>query len=242
MGVTNQDFVAIKLGDVNSSWMLPPVVLQAAPVHFQASNLSGQPGETIKAGITVGEFQGVTSVQFTLQWNPGVLQYVDVGDFGLRGLASDNFGTVFTNSGKLTFSWDDPQGTGLTVPDGTVIFTASFRVIGSAGSMSPLALADSPTPREVSINAVIAPFDSLGGVVSVGATNLVITGGLDAAWGTFQLSIPTMNGVSYVVEYVDTLSSTQWSTLSTTLGDGTIRILAQQGVTNRQRFYRVRVD
>jgi len=250
--LSSQDFVAIKLGDVNGSWVASGS--QTAQVQsrgamdgnatglFRVSNLAAQPGTTINASVMAGAIDGLTSAQFTLQWDPAVLRYLSVGDFGLRGLASDNFGTRLTDTGKLSFSWDDPQGTGATLPDGTTIFTVSFLVVGAAGTVSALALADTPTPREVSVKAVLATFNAENGAVNVGVTNPVITGGLDVAKVSFDLSIPTLNGVDYIVEYADELPSTNWTILSTIAGDGTVKTLSDASIiTNRQRFYRTRI-
>src|SRR5262249_9165586 len=146
---------------------------------------------------------------------------------------TDNFGTRLTDSGKLSFSWDDLQGTGATLPDGTTIFTVSFIVVGAPDTASALALADSPTPREVSVKAVLATFNAENGVVNVGVTNPVITGGLDVSKASFRLSIPTLNGVDYIVEYADELPSTNWAILSTLPGDGTVKTLSDASITNR---------
>jgi len=47
--------------------------------------------------------------------------------------------------------------------------------------------------------------------------------------------------VDYVVEYTDRLPSTNWATLSTIPGDGTVKTLSDPSITNHQRFYRARV-
>lgn len=141
---------------------------QAVPsVTFQLSNHTNAPGDTVTARVTVGAFTQVTSAQFTLQWDPIVLQYVGTGGYGLGGLGAGNFGTTLTNSGRLTFSWDDPNGSGVTVADDTVIFTVSYVVAGSAGSSSPLRLVDQPTAREVVVDFSVAIFNSVDGQVQV---------------------------------------------------------------------------
>ena len=141
----------------------------------------------------------------------------------------------------MSFSWDELQGIGTTLPDGTAIFTVSFAVVGAAGSASPLALVDSPTPREVSVNGALATFNAQNGVVNV-ITNPVISGGSDSTRTAFELSVPTLNGVPYVVEYADTLPTTNWSTFTTIMGDGTLKTVIDPSLTNHQRFYRARIS
>jgi len=136
-------------------------------VTFQLSNHTNAPGDAVTARMTVGGFAQVTSVQFTLQWDPTVLRYIGTGGFGLPGLGAGNFGTTLTNSGKLTFSWDDLSESGVTVADGTIIFTVSYVVTGSAGSTSPLALTGQPTSLEVAVDLGLANLIPVDGQVQV---------------------------------------------------------------------------
>ncbi|HTL54521.1 MAG TPA: cohesin domain-containing protein [Candidatus Limnocylindrales bacterium] len=245
--IPNQDFVAIKVGDVNNSWSPQPVAhVLGSPVQFKLPNLSAQPADTINTALKVGGFQAVTSVQFTMQWDPLVLQFVGVSQFGLSSLAVDNFGTNHIADGQLTFSWDDPQLLGVTLADDSALFTASFRVVGGNGDSSSLAFVDLPTSREVTVNAQLGTFDGQNGAVTIGVTNAppspVLIGAFDASKTSFQLSVLTVSGATYVFEYTDTLPATGWTTLSSFLGDGSVKSASDQNLTNKQRFYRVRVQ
>jgi subtilisin-like proprotein convertase family protein len=243
----NQNFIAIKVGDVNSSWG-PPMLAHifGSTVGFNLPSLTAQPGDTVNVALGVSAFQAVTSVQFTLQWDPTVLEFLGVGDFGLPSLAADNFGTNHVDNGDLTFSWDDPQLTGVALTDGTTIFTTSFRVLGNNGSSSTLSFVDSPTSREVTVSAALGTFNGQNGAINVGGvTNVpppVITAGLDAGKTAFQLSISTVPGATYIIEYTDALPPAGWTTLTNFVGDGSIKLATDQGFTNQQRFYRVRAQ
>ena len=147
--VTNGDFVAIKLGDVDNSWTAPsgaggsqarrekvpaksaqgpqaPAKNAVPEVVFAVSQQSAQPGQTVAARVTVSGFSQVSGAQFTLAWDPAVLRYVGTGSYGARGLSGACFGTTLTESGKLTFAWYDPEAGGVTLADGTVLFTVEF--------------------------------------------------------------------------------------------------------------------
>jgi subtilisin-like proprotein convertase family protein len=244
--VGNQDFIAIKVGDVNGSWGLPATNTSGPVVEFSLPNLNAQPGDSVKVGLNVRAFQAVTSVQFALNWDPSVLQFLGVGDFRLPGLADANLGTNYVADGNLTFSWDDPQLTGVALTNGAALFTTTFRVLGPNGSSSALSLVDSPAPREVTASAALATFNGQDGVINVGSTNLppppLITAGFDASKAAFQVSIPTASGATYIIEYTDTLPATTWTVLSTITGDGTIHLATDQTIGNQHRFYRVRVQ
>ena len=177
----------------------------AQGVTFALGSYTAQPGDTVTASVTVTDFNDVADFQFSLNWDPTVLSYSSLGNFGLNGLAAGLFNTTLTGSAELAVSWDDVTGLGTTVSDGTVIFTISFDVIGSAGSMSSLALADVPTTREVDSEATLSPlpFISVNGQVTVPAKAVLTVTGVTAnnkvydgtTTATLNLSGAVLNGV-----------------------------------------------
>jgi hypothetical protein len=58
--------------------------------------------------------------------------------------------------------------------------------------------------------------------------------------GVFQFAFQTQDGVNYVVEFSDSLSSPNWTPLETIQGDGTLRQAADLLPQTGTRFYRVR--
>jgi hypothetical protein len=268
--LTGQDYVAIKLGDVSHSWVssetkaeigkaesrnLAPqgglgngtgpgttVEPDLPAVRFEAGGQVVQPGEKAAVRVRAGGFAGGTTAQFTLGWDARVLRYAGVGEFGVRGLDEDNFGTVFAESGKLTFSWDDPAGTGVEVADGNPVFTVYFEVLGAPGSVSPVAFGDSPTVREASVGLVPRPFASGDGQVMVVGDRPMISCGGDAAKGTFRISVPSVTGRRYILEFSDSLAGANWRAVGAVAGDGSVKILRDPTATLQPRFYRVRVE
>lgn len=182
---TGQDFIGIKLGDVNGSWT-PPANTAAATVESKTAFVSlrsneaefqlqsarpavefeigkamiDKPGALVTGPITVSGFDDVTSVQFTVDWDPTEIAYRAVSDYRLRGLGTDNFGTRLTDDGKLTVSWDDPEAVGQSVDDHAALFTISFRSMLDKGSVSSIRFTDKPTIREVTVNGGLAQFKS----------------------------------------------------------------------------------
>jgi hypothetical protein len=208
-------------------------------VGFQVSRHTNQPGDTVTAQITVSGFREVTSVQFTLAWDPTVLRYLNSREYGLPGLSGGNFGTNLIESGKLTFSWDNPSAAGVTVADGTVIFSLQFVVSGLAGAVSPLALVDSASQREVGVNFAPAAFHTKDGQVMVGGARLA-----QAVYhqGVFSVSVPTVLDQPYVLEFTAVLPATNWVALPAVIGNGQVMVLTDPAAaTNGSRFYRARV-
>ncbi|MDQ6632067.1 MAG: delta-60 repeat domain-containing protein [Verrucomicrobiota bacterium] len=56
---------------------------------------------------------------------------------------------------------------------------------------------------------------------------------------TFNISVATVSGKTYVLEYKNSLSVSNWILLPAVPGDGTIKILSDPGASVAERFYRV---
>jgi hypothetical protein len=164
-------------------------------------------------------------------------------------MASGNFGKTLTSEGKLSFSWDDPNVRGVTAPDGSVMFAVRFDVIGSPGSVSPLAFVDSMAVCEASVDFVRCTFRALNGQLNVSDSsgNISASNGLRlnpaAITSTsFGVAVPTVSGKKYILEYTDSLSTEQWIALPAVPGDGTTKTLSDPSPKSQQRFYRLKVE
>jgi hypothetical protein len=144
--------------------------------------------------------------------------------------------------GKLIFAWYDSGAEGVTVADGTVILGMDFEVVGEVGSATALVLGDSPAVREASVSGARVGLGTQAGSVSVVTPDAVRVGEAAYEKGLFRVSVPTVAGLRYVLEFTDGLPATNWTTLLATEGDGTLKVLTDPAATNTQRFYRVRVE
>jgi hypothetical protein len=245
------DFVGVKIGDVDRSWRSPAATQQGSPestnlpVVFTASSVSGTPGQRVTTGITTEGFTKVTSAQFTLAWDPQVLHFVETGEYGITGMAADNFGPTTDNPGELRFLWYDGETSGVTVADGTKLFAVSFDVIGSAGTSTTLALTESEMIRQVSVDFRESPFqmrDGLAQVVGVPSEFVISSATASTEAGKFSVSVATQVGRRYSLETTSAIASPTWAVISTIDGDGAVKVLDDPGATNRSRFYRVRSE
>lgn len=113
-----------------------------------AASMNANPGETVCIDFTVQDFEDITRMQYTINWEPNVLQYVGVQGFNLSGLSSANFLTTQVLSlGVLGVEWENSSG--ISVPDGTAIFKVCFKVIGNPGDCSHISFDDVPWPIDV---------------------------------------------------------------------------------------------
>ncbi len=137
-------------------------LLFAQSVYFIAETETVATGGAVAVSVTVKDFTGINGVQFSMQWDPAVLQFSSVSD---QGIPSMNFNTDDTGSGILSFVAynSDPE----TLSDGAVFFNINFTALGGAGSSSAINFTDNPTPRRVTIGATYLTFVSDPGSVFI---------------------------------------------------------------------------
>jgi uncharacterized repeat protein (TIGR01451 family) len=130
------------------------------------------PGEMVTAEVLVYNFTDILSMQFSLNWDAEELEFVSVGNFGLPGLTAGNFNLIPSPTGKLSFSWNDPNSVGVLVDNCNSIFSINF--ISTHGNFPPLSLINDPTQIEV-INANI---EELTLLQNLGCSDLTPLSGL----------------------------------------------------------------
>jgi hypothetical protein len=124
-----------------------------AVITFTAGDASAPPSSPVIVPISVTDFTDVLLFQFTIQWNPNVVQFSSIANLAnLPGFAVGNFGTGNTGSGQLTVSWDDGDLSGEDLANGSRLFDINFTIIGLVGSSTSVQFTDDPTPRLVGIN------------------------------------------------------------------------------------------
>ena len=114
-----------------------------AGVIISASDEEGSPGSEVCVDIIVEDFTNITELSFTLSWNLNVIDFNRVDNINLPGLDMTTYSATTIN---LQFDWTAPNvNTGVTVPNGTTIFSVCFDVVGSSGQSSQIAFITIPT-------------------------------------------------------------------------------------------------
>jgi hypothetical protein len=142
----------------------------AVLVTFQAGSLDVLPGQTFNVPVTCGaDFTDVTSFQFSMSWDPSIIQFNSPPNSLGMGTQLGQFNLTSTGSGKLALAWDPLSAGPETYPANTTIFNINFTANPSAspGSSSPLVFNDSITLRDVSVNFGAATFSQVNGTISV---------------------------------------------------------------------------
>ena len=106
------------------------------------------PGDMVCVGVGVRGFNDVASVQFSQNWNPDLLSYVELRNFNLPGMNASNFETGQTANGVLRFSYN-PAGDAISVPDNTIIYEICYEVTGSIGQVANVNFSSTPVIIDV---------------------------------------------------------------------------------------------
>jgi len=170
--------------------LMSSLPLFAQPVFtVSPQTIDVDPGQEFSVDIVVNNFNDILSMQFPIIWDPGVLEFQEVTNVNsdaVPGLGPNLFGYVPDKPGKLTLSWFDNNLAGISVPDGTVIFSVTFR-----------ALTDGTTPVEIKDDPglTIEVIDANENEVGMTTQNSTVTVGDGGSGGavTFRMSLSDHN-------------------------------------------------
>ncbi len=141
-------------------------------VSFTVESVTADPGDQTCLDVSVDNFTDIVSFQFSFNWNETLIAYDTTQNFNLTDLNISAVGTANVASGDLSVSWFHNATTGVTVPDGTVIFQVCYDVEAAAeGQTVPIALSGNPTSVEVTDNTgAVLPVDLIGAQITVSGT------------------------------------------------------------------------
>ncbi len=111
--------------------------------------ISADKGSLIFSEVKVSHFNKIVGLQFSLTWDPEIIAFKGVSDFGMDLSQAVNFGIEQIMEGKLIFSWYDATLIGVTLPNETTVFKMEFEVIGDNLTSTSLIFGDDPAPREI---------------------------------------------------------------------------------------------
>ncbi|MGI9161177.1 MAG: T9SS type A sorting domain-containing protein, partial [Saprospiraceae bacterium] len=151
MDFLDDDFVAVRMGDVNGN---TPVNMtddandrygDNETLYFQLEDRAFQQGEIIRVPFRAADFRARQAYQFTLAFDPAVLELDGIIPGALPELGDENFGMTHLQAGYLTTSWVSRLP--VTVPDDEVLFTLQFRTLRGSEALSNILQAGSQVTR-----------------------------------------------------------------------------------------------
>ena len=149
---------------------------QVNPLTLNVTSAMGATGTTVCLDVSAQNFTDVESIQFNLSYNASLVVPECPASYVHPLLANNIFGNIFNctnkDNGYVNFVWaSDPT----TIPDGEVIFTICFNIIGNPGNKSPVYFNGLILEVEVVKEGVTFDYiDSNAGTIMIVTNNLEV--------------------------------------------------------------------
>jgi len=117
-------------------------------VTLRLSDATATVGSEVCVRISVQGFMDIGAAEFSLSYDPSVLQFTAVNNLNLDGLAEGDFTTPGNggSAGQVGLIYNAP-GNAVTVPDGTTVFELCFTA--QSQGTTQIQFSDNPTPIRV---------------------------------------------------------------------------------------------
>lgn len=184
-------FTSLIIGLLCCVWQLSA---QQPTFSITPATVNAQVNDVIEFDVEVSNFNNIATFQYGINWNPAVLEFVDIsfvnadGTSGFPGLSDPPNGNgTFSKpggnvpAGQLGVSWFNPSFSGITRSNGTVVF--SFRLRAKAGGTSMVSFAVPPVP---SIEVLNGNFQNVG--LNPQNSTVTVAGGSGPANVSFTIS------------------------------------------------------
>ncbi|MDD3685409.1 MAG: FlgD immunoglobulin-like domain containing protein [Bacteroidales bacterium] len=118
----DQDFIGIKLGDVNDSWNTNIAKSGNSELTFIMNNQQAHYGETLSIPFSALNFENLSGLQMTISWDNTLFDFASVTP-AISGLF---FGETFATDGKITAVWSTGELEGLSYSQDETLFTLNL--------------------------------------------------------------------------------------------------------------------
>ncbi len=148
---TGQNFVAVKVGDVNADAMVNFKQQQTVDnrsgqtLHLEVEDKGLVQGTIADIDIKSTNMEDIAGFQTTFSFNSDVLQFAGITADGLE-VSESNVGLTNVDQGYITLSWNNLDG--VTVEAFRTLFTLHFEVLESANVSEQLFLSSVMTKSE----------------------------------------------------------------------------------------------
>ena len=139
---------------------------------FYADTTQANSGSQVVINLKVKNFTSIISAQGSLQFDPSVLSFNSITQFGVPGMNNSNIGLSQLANGKIVFLWSDNNLIPQSLSNAAVFLSIKFNVIGSQGQQSSINVTNSPLQIEVlNQNLTNIPVNSIAGLFTISSPN-----------------------------------------------------------------------
>lgn len=219
------------VGVVPSGGTINPNAPNVTRLTMQVGSTQVNAGEDICLPVIAFQATDLVSFQYTINYDPAVLQYLGTGpNYAFNAFSNGSVNN--SQPGVLRVAWADPMAAGNSVPDGSALYTICFRVLETDCSL--ITFGNSPTAIEFEDVNNIVEADLLNGQVN--CTSAPVIGSADVqsptcageADGSIELTVSGGNNLNYVWSPNVSTSAT-----ATGLSPGTYNVTVTNPRTNQ---------
>ena len=148
--LVNNNFKAVKIGDVNESALAGLNAASAEPrtnqkLTFVAENQIFDEGQKVVVPVRAADAASITGFQYTLMYDNNQLSFEGV-ESGVLDMTEENVGRMYANKGMVTASWINAQSQ--TMKKDEVLYTLIFTAKTNGTLTQSLALSSVVTTAE----------------------------------------------------------------------------------------------
>ncbi|MEZ4948970.1 MAG: gliding motility-associated C-terminal domain-containing protein [Saprospiraceae bacterium] len=116
------------------------------PFTIAANDKNVVEGNQVCLDVTANGFTNVERMNYSQAWDPAMLEFSTVQNFGLTGLDINDF-SIDGVAGNYTVDWTNTPG--VTLANGTKLYEVCFNAIGAAGNTVDVTFENSPLAQLV---------------------------------------------------------------------------------------------
>ncbi|MCB9299300.1 MAG: gliding motility-associated C-terminal domain-containing protein [Lewinellaceae bacterium] len=176
-------FTSLMIGLFCCVWQLSA---QQPTFTITPQTANAQVNDVIEFDVAVSDFNDLITFQFGINWNPAVLEFVEISYVnsdmasGFPGLTAGNNGSFSVPGGnvppgQLGVSWFHPSFSCITRPDGTIAFSFKLRAKAMGTSMVSFAAPPVPSIEVLNCNFVDVDLNPENASVTVGGGTVTPT-------------------------------------------------------------------
>ncbi|MEN0004312.1 MAG: cohesin domain-containing protein, partial [Bacteroidota bacterium] len=198
--------------EVNTSnGYLEVVNTNGSPVTINVPDVSVEPNQEVCLSVQADNFFDVVGAQFTITFDPTLVEYTGVVPLTLSTVTDNNFGTSSDNlaNGTLPFSWYDPSLSGVSLPTGSTLFDVCFTAIANGGTSVIGIESDPVTVEFVKQGLSVLPYLVNDGSISIESTDEATQAVLRI--GSTEGETGQLRCVDITAEQIEDLISMQFS-------------------------------
>jgi len=128
-----------------------------------SEDVEGSVGDVVCVPITVENFDNITGVQFSVEFDADVVTVLGVQESGLTNVNDNIIGNT------ATVSWFESIDNAVTLADGSEILCIEVELIGDVNDVSGAIITDTPVAIEVTQGLQVVPISIFSGTVSITA-------------------------------------------------------------------------